>query len=84
MKCDRATTKLRHDHVFPRKKMIDDLLKAEPNELDGILKTAVGCTVTKEESDRLTKFDKECDGWERYTNAGIRVIDTTTMTERRC
>jgi len=68
---------LRHDHVYQRGKMIAALEKATPDEVDDILKTAVGCTVTKEEHDRLSKFDEEY-GWERYRKAGITVIDTRT------
>ena len=30
--------KLRHEHVFQRSRMIDELLQAKPEELDGILK----------------------------------------------
>jgi hypothetical protein len=71
--------KLRHDHVFQRKRMVAALMKAAPDEVDKILETAVGCIVTVEEHDLLSsKFDKKCDGWERYRRAGIIVIDTQT------
>ena len=69
---------LRHDHVFPRAKMIAALKKAAPGKVADILKRAIGCTVTKKEHARLSKFDKECDGWDRYKKAGVRVIDTQT------
>jgi hypothetical protein len=71
-------TKLRHDHVFQRSKMIAALKKAAPDEIDGILKLAIGCTVTVKENTLLSKFGKEYDGWERYRKAGIVVIDTLT------
>ena len=70
--------KLRHDHVFQRKKMIEKLEKASPRQIDKILKKAIGCTVTTEEHVKLSKFDTEYDGWERYRKAGVIVIDTQT------
>jgi hypothetical protein len=57
--------------------MIAALEKATPHEVDGILKIAIGCTVTIEEHTRLSKFDKEY-GWKRYRKAGIVVYDTLT------
>ena len=55
--------------------MIEALLQATPEGIDDILENAVGCTVTKDEHDRLDQF-KNLDGWERYSRAGIVVIDT--------
>ncbi len=69
--------KLRHEHVFQRSKMIADLEQAAPHEVDKILESAIGCTVTVEEHTRLSEIDKEY-GWERYRKAGIVVIDTQT------
>jgi hypothetical protein len=57
--------------------MISALLKATPEQVDGILETAVGCTVTLYEHFRLHQFDEE-DGWERYRRAGIAVTNTET------
>jgi hypothetical protein len=74
----RGKVKLRHDHVFQRSKMIDALEVAAERKVDIILNRAIGCTVTADEHKRLSKFDKEHDGWVRYKNAGIRVIDTKT------
>jgi hypothetical protein len=70
-------SKLRHDHVFQRSKMIVALEKAAPQDVDDILNTAVACTVTVEEHDHLSRFDDEY-GWERYRKAKIAVIDTQT------
>jgi hypothetical protein len=70
-----AEAKLRHDHVFQCVKMRDELL-AHPERADEILESAVGCTVTSVEHDRLHKFDEEY-GWERYRKAGIVVMDTS-------
>jgi hypothetical protein len=61
----------RHDHVYTKKKMIDALLRAEPNEVSGILKNVIGCTVTLAEHNDLTKYDDEYDGWERYRKASV-------------
>ena len=70
-------TRLRHEHVFQQKQMIAALEKAAPHEVDDLLKSAIGCTVTIEEHTLLSKFDEEY-GWARYRKAGIVVIDTQT------
>jgi hypothetical protein len=61
--------------------MIAKLEKAKPDKIDVILKNAFGCTVTIKENSRLSKFDKECDGWARYQKAKIKVINTETDKE---
>lgn len=78
LNCDRSKTKLRHDHVYQRSKMVVELENASPDQIDSILERAVGCTVTEEEHSHLSKFDKEYDGWARYQEAGIVVRDTKT------
>jgi hypothetical protein len=70
-------TKLQHDHVFQRSRMVDTLLMAKPEAIEPILKGAVGCTITKDEHERLNDF-KHLDGWVRYRAAQIVVIDTET------
>jgi hypothetical protein len=72
-----AVRGLRHEHVFQKEIMINLLMAAAPDEIDGILQDAVGCTVTIEEHARLAPFDKEY-GWERYRKAGIEVINAET------
>ena len=67
---------LRHDHVFQRKKMIDDL-KAHPEAVNEILSKAIGCTITKDEHTRLDECN-HLDGWGRYRQAGIVIIDWET------
>ena len=57
--------------------MIAALKKAAPRKIDDILKTAIGCTVTVKEHQRLSRFDVEY-GWRRYRKAGIKVVDTKT------
>lgn len=74
----RGKLKLRHDHVFQRSKMIAALEDAPERKIDIILKKAIACTVTAQEHKRLSRFDKEHDGWVRYKNAEIGVIDTKT------
>jgi hypothetical protein len=69
--------KLRHDHVFQRGKMVDELLLAGPEFVEHILDKAIGCTVTEDEDDRL-RAHKDTDGWDRYKKAGITVVDTKT------
>jgi hypothetical protein len=69
---------LHHEHVFPKKKMIDDLQRASSSdEIDRILATAVGCVVTRDEHTRLSQYDHEV-GWQRYRSAGIGVVDRET------
>jgi hypothetical protein len=67
----------RHDHVYPRKPMIDKLLSA-PQDVDRILKDAIGCTVTLDEHNSLRKFDEKCYGWGRYRQADVPVVNTET------
>jgi hypothetical protein len=69
-------SQLRHEHVCQRSRMITLLMNAKPEEVDGILKDAVGCVVTRDEHTRLKAFDQEY-GWERYRKAGLRVMDTS-------
>jgi hypothetical protein len=69
---------LRHEHVYTRKRMIQALLKASPEESREILKDAIGCIVTADEHRRLSTFDKTHEGWERYRKAQLRVTNTET------
>lgn len=66
---------LHHEHVFQKKRMIDRLIAASAEEIDGILADACCCVVTRQEHERLKSYDNEY-GWERYRKAGIVVIDT--------
>jgi len=67
----------RHDHVFQRAVMVQDLLHAGPADVEGILKNAIACTITKDEHLSLNAY-AHLDGWERYRAAGIAVIDSKT------
>jgi hypothetical protein len=66
--------KLCHDHVYQRAVMIKELNNAQPGEVDMILDSAIGCTVTKAEHELLDLY-KAYDGWERYRRANISVRD---------
>jgi hypothetical protein len=51
-----------------------DAIFANPEEIDKILKDAVGCVVTRAEHKRLSSIDMKfpnIDGWERYDKAQI-------------
>lgn len=86
--CSRAASKVdkrtmrdcNHDHVFRRKLMVDKLLQTSPDQVEEIVREAVGCTVLKKEHKRLAAVDKKesVDGWERYRRAKIVVIDRLT------
>ena len=54
--------------------MVERILK-DPDVLEHEMKQAIGCTVTKHEHDDLTRYDKSHDGWDRYKEAGIAVLD---------
>ena len=57
--------------------MVEALLQARPEKVDEILSEAIGCTIMREEHRRLNQL-KHLDGWERYAEAGIIVIDMET------
>jgi hypothetical protein len=72
-----SSSMLQHDHVFQRALMVEALLAAPAEKVDEILSAAIGCTITREEHRRLNHF-KHLDGWERYSESGIVVIDMET------
>ena len=68
---------IQHEHVFPRKKLSLRIL-GNPSNIEKYLKDVIGCVVTVNEHDMLSKAEKsnpELDGWERYKAAGIVVYD---------
>ena len=66
---------VRHEHVMPRKPLIDAML-ADPDCVDRVLRHEVcACLVTADEHRRL---DNHLSGFARYHAAGIRVWDTET------
>lgn len=73
-----AGTKLQHEHVITRKELVTAIMR-EPHRASELLRTAVGCVVTVDEHRRLTQVTRQqphLHGWERYTAAGIEIIDT--------
>lgn len=79
-------TKLQHEHVIPRKELIDAIMN-EPHRARELLATAVACVVTVEEHRRLTRVSREnpeLKGWERYRAAGIewRDVDEVEKPDR--
>jgi hypothetical protein len=70
-----AGTKLQHEHVFTRKDLTDRIL-AEPQHVREILCDAIGCVVTVDEHKRLSRVAGTIRGWNRYTAAGVEVVDT--------
>jgi hypothetical protein len=69
-------SELRHDHVLTRNSLTEALLAgADPYD---VLSTAVACTVTRAEHTRLSAFDRSHEGWARYAEAGVEVIDMAT------
>lgn len=73
----RTAATVRHDHVLTRQKAIEQLVKARDSQkrVDQILDKVFGCTVTIDQHRDLGRFDKEYEGWNRYREAGIAVID---------
>jgi len=70
---DKSIKGLRHEHVYTRNGLINELL-ASPKNIDSILKNAIGCIVTNEDHSLLPNDGYV--GWERYKKAKIRVWDT--------
>jgi hypothetical protein len=57
--------------------MVDELINATPEAVGTILNKAIGCIVTKAEHDKLRQFEG-FDGWARYRQAHIMIIDMET------
>jgi hypothetical protein len=72
---------LEHEHVYPRKWLIEQMLAA-PDAVEMILTTfALACTVTKDEHRLLAAAERAnpgLDGWQRYHAAGVVVTDLAT------
>jgi hypothetical protein len=71
---------LQHEHVCDRRGLIDELL-ASPDDADFILERAIGCVVTKAEHLSVTALSRrrpDLNGWERYKEASIDVMDIAT------
>jgi hypothetical protein len=63
---------IRHEHVYPRKELIDKMMK-DPACVEKVLREqAIACIVTHDEHRRLRNTRQ---GFERYRAANIRVWD---------
>ncbi|WP_433926608.1 hypothetical protein AB3662_27210 [Sorangium cellulosum] len=75
-----TSTALQHDHVIQQASLLDALC-AFPESADELLSCAVACTVTVPEHEELTEYSRlnpHIDGWARYEELGLTVIDTCT------
>lgn len=66
-----------HEHVITRRSLVDRLI-ADPDAVEEIMSTAVGCVVLRAEHASLgaiEKADPFATGWDRYRLAGITVWD---------
>lgn len=72
---------LDHEHVYPRKWLIEQMLDS-PSAVELVLTHfAIACTVTTDEHRLLARAEKanpKLAGWERYHAAGVEVIDMAT------
>ncbi len=75
-----STTKVQHEHVFPRKKVTERILHQRqmilqhPQLLDSLLDETVGCVVTEQEHRSLPN---SLEGWKRYEK--VPVLDMMTV-----
>ena len=70
-----STIKINHEHVFARREITARLLLM-PESSDVILDDVVGCIVTQKEHSKLSS---KLSGWRRYSEAGILVLDMSTL-----
>lgn len=67
---------LRHEHVFPRHLLADEIL-AQPHKAASLLRNkGVACVVTAEERKAVKASSKR--GWQRFAGAEVEVIDRLT------
>ena len=75
--------RLRHEHVFPRSSVVNEIMD-NPKKVRRLLKkNAVACIVTKQEAESLTAQDRrrrkagkpKLLGWDRYKTLRLRVIE---------
>lgn len=79
-----SQVKIQHEHVHPRKRTVERLLRMQAQNLDPstyldeILDETTGCVVTAEEHKLLIDT---ADGWDRY--ATVAVLDMSTAPPER-
>jgi hypothetical protein len=66
---------VQHEHVKPRKQIVDELLSSASAEVPGVLASSVACLVSAEEHRALGAVPPDLSGWARYEAAGVRVWD---------
>lgn len=66
-------TPIEHEHVFTRRKTVEEFI-INPGRIEEIAINIIGCLVTKQEHNKLSKIKTEY-GWDRYKEAGIKVFD---------
>ncbi len=66
--------RLRHEHVYEKKKIINEIIKnpTDSRHVISSLEIVIACVIEKEEHSKLVK---EAVGWKRYLGEKIRVID---------
>ncbi len=74
---EKAGQPIQRDHVFPRAKLVDELLRANC-DAHSIVERSFCCIVTRAEHQELSHFDESLTDWDRYRAAKIRVIDMLT------
>jgi len=68
---------IQHEHVIPRNLLVEKVI-ANLEHVGEILASVLACLVTKEEHRRLTAVGSFVEGWDRYTAAGVVVLDMVT------
>ncbi len=77
MKPSAATKLLHHEHVQPRKILVQQLLQPGA-DVAALLAGAVACVVTREEH-KLLNAHADKIGWARYAAAGLTVVDLASQ-----
>ncbi len=67
-----------HEHVRSRLSLLGDLEAGGADLAPLVLGTATACLVTREEHALLRAVPKEADGWARYAEAGLEIVDHAT------
>lgn len=68
-----SQTRINHEHVYGRAEVAERMMK-DPSQVDQILELCVGCVVTVDEHEKLSKV-KDAHGWDRYKVAEVAVCD---------
>jgi|GEM_PF-3165448 hypothetical protein len=66
--------KINHEHVVTKRFLVEKLIEF-PDMYKEILESAIACIVTEDEHKNKLSKVKNLEGWERYKNAEVDVID---------